>query len=85
MGVSEPRPGVFVFDLGQNMVGSVRLRVVGAAGTVVRLRHAEVLQGDGICVYGELAYREGGCVHVVPSKWWVTGWPPSAGYVMPVV
>lgn len=45
--VTEPRPGVFVFDLGQNMVGSVRLTVSGAAGTTVRLRHAEVLNPDG--------------------------------------
>ncbi|MEV6110787.1 alpha-L-rhamnosidase [Streptomyces sp. NPDC051940] len=45
--VTEPSPGVFVFDLGQNMVGRVRLRVSGEAGTVVRLRHAEVLNPDG--------------------------------------
>ncbi|MFC9648488.1 alpha-L-rhamnosidase [Streptomyces sp. NPDC056937] len=45
--VTEPRPGVFVFDLGQNMVGAVRLTVSGAAGTTVRLRHAEVLNPDG--------------------------------------
>ncbi|MFF1420851.1 alpha-L-rhamnosidase [Streptomyces sp. NPDC058280] len=45
--VAEPTPGVFVFDLGQNMVGSVRLTVSGAAGTTVRLRHAEVLNPDG--------------------------------------
>ncbi|MEW1722426.1 alpha-L-rhamnosidase [Streptomyces sp. NPDC093109] len=45
--VTEPKPGVFVFDLGQNMVGTVRLKVTGAAGTTVRLRHAEVLNPDG--------------------------------------
>ncbi|MFF0724025.1 alpha-L-rhamnosidase [Streptomyces sp. NPDC004134] len=45
--VTEPAPGVFVFDLGQNMVGAVRLRVQGKAGTVVTLRHAEVLNPDG--------------------------------------
>lgn len=45
--VTEPEPGVFVLDLGQNMVGSVRLRVTGDAGTAVRLRHAEVLNPDG--------------------------------------
>ncbi|WP_328862263.1 alpha-L-rhamnosidase [Streptomyces sp. NBC_00306] len=45
--VTEPAPGVHVFDLGQNMVGSVRLRVSGEAGTTVRLRHAEVLNPDG--------------------------------------
>ncbi|WP_328445602.1 glycoside hydrolase family 78 protein [Streptomyces sp. NBC_00386] len=45
--VTEPAPGVYVFDLGQNMVGSVRLRVSGEAGTTVRMRHAEVLNPDG--------------------------------------
>lgn len=45
--ITEPRPGVFVFDLGQNMVGTARLRVTGRAGTTVRLRHAEVLNPDG--------------------------------------
>jgi alpha-L-rhamnosidase len=45
--VNQPRPGVFVFDLGQNMVGWVRLSVKGRAGTTVTLRHAEVLNPDG--------------------------------------
>lgn len=45
--VTEPQPGVFVFDLGQNMVGTPRLTVSGPAGTKVRLRHAEVLNPDG--------------------------------------
>jgi len=39
--------GETVFDMGQNMVGWVRLRVRGAAGTTVTLRHAEVLDRDG--------------------------------------
>ncbi|GGN80074.1 rhamnosidase [Streptomyces albiflavescens] len=45
--VTQPKPGVYVFDLGQNMVGSVRLRVSGDAGATVRIRHAEVLNPDG--------------------------------------
>ena len=45
--VTEPKPGVFVFDLGQNIVGWCRLRVRGPAGTQVRLVHAETLQPDG--------------------------------------
>ncbi|MCC7291593.1 MAG: family 78 glycoside hydrolase catalytic domain [Phycisphaerales bacterium] len=45
--VSEPQPGVFVYDLGQNMVGWCRLRVSGDAATTVTLRHAEVLNPDG--------------------------------------
>ncbi|MFF3395073.1 alpha-L-rhamnosidase [Streptomyces sp. NPDC002669] len=45
--VTEPAPGVFVLDLGQNMVGTVRLTVSGPAGTRVRLRYAEALDPDG--------------------------------------
>ncbi len=45
--VAETRPGVFIFDLGQNMVGWVRLRVRGEAGQRIRLRHGERLNPDG--------------------------------------
>ncbi|HXT12183.1 MAG TPA: glycoside hydrolase family 78 protein [Candidatus Angelobacter sp.] len=45
--VKELRPGVFIFDMGQNMVGWCRLRVSGPAGTRVILRHAETLKPDG--------------------------------------
>ncbi len=39
--------GETVFDMGQNMVGWVRLKVQGEMGTVVTLRHAEVLDQQG--------------------------------------
>ena len=45
--MTNPRPGAYVYDLGQNFSGWVRLRVKGPAGTVVRLRHAELLYEDG--------------------------------------
>ena len=45
--VTEPRPGMFIFDMGQNMVGWCRLHVEGTAGTRVVLRHAETLRDDG--------------------------------------
>jgi alpha-L-rhamnosidase len=45
--VTEPRPGVFIFDMGQNMVGWCRLKVSGPAGTRISLRHAEMLKPDG--------------------------------------
>jgi alpha-L-rhamnosidase len=45
--MTEPKPGVYVFDLGQNMVGWCRLKVRGPAGTAVSLRHAEKLKPDG--------------------------------------
>lgn len=46
--VTEPQPGVFVFDLGQNAAGWCRLRVNGPAGTTVRLHHSELLGKDGM-------------------------------------
>jgi alpha-L-rhamnosidase len=45
--VTEPERGVHVFDMGQNIVGWVRLKVQGEAGTEVTLRHAEALNPDG--------------------------------------
>ncbi len=39
--------GLTVADMGQNMVGWVRLRVAGPRGTTVTLRHAEVLDSAG--------------------------------------
>lgn len=45
--IAQPSVGSYVFDLGQNMVGWARLRVQGVAGTVVKMRFAEVLNPDG--------------------------------------
>ena len=45
--LTSPNPGVYVFDLGQNIGGVCRLKVCGPAGTVVKLRHAESLKADG--------------------------------------
>ncbi|MFH0989444.1 MAG: glycoside hydrolase family 78 protein [bacterium] len=45
--ITEPQPGVFIFDMGQNMVGWCRLIVKGQRGTHVKLRHAETLKPDG--------------------------------------
>jgi alpha-L-rhamnosidase len=45
--MNEPKKGIYVFDLGQNIAGWVRLRVKGKSGTKVTLRHAERLNPDG--------------------------------------
>jgi alpha-L-rhamnosidase len=45
--ISQPTPGSYVFDLGQNMVGWSRLKTSGPAGTIVRLRFGEMLNTDG--------------------------------------
>lgn len=45
--VTESRPGVFIFDFGQNFAGWAQLRVSGPAGTRVRMRSGELLYSDG--------------------------------------
>lgn len=46
--MTSPEPGVLIFDMGQNMVGRVRLTVRGArAGDCITVRHGEMLQEDG--------------------------------------
>ncbi len=47
VGVIETPEGDVVLDMGQNMVGWMRMTVRGPAGTEVTLRHAEVLDKDG--------------------------------------
>jgi len=37
----------YVFDFGQNLSGWTKLNITGKAGTVITLRHAEVLNHDG--------------------------------------
>lgn len=45
--ITQPQPGVWIFDLGQNFTGWNRIAVRGDAGTTVTVRHAEVLNPDG--------------------------------------
>lgn len=46
--LTQPKPGVHVFDMGQNMVGWVRLHLKGQpAGQAITLRFAEMLNSDG--------------------------------------
>ena len=45
--VTEPKPNVWVFDLGQNFTGWARLKATAPAGTKVTLRFVEMLSPDG--------------------------------------
>ena len=45
--ITEPKPGMYILDMGQNMVGWVAMKVKGKTGDRVKLRFAEVLQDDG--------------------------------------
>lgn len=45
--MTEPEPGCYTFDLGQNMVGWVQLNISGSVGDRVTVRQGEMLNPDG--------------------------------------
>ncbi|MCB0283173.1 MAG: glycoside hydrolase family 78 protein [Calditrichaeota bacterium] len=45
--ISPKKDDTFIFDMGQNMVGWVRLKINAPKGTQIQLRHAEVLDKKG--------------------------------------
>jgi alpha-L-rhamnosidase len=45
--ITQPSPGVYVFDMGQNFAGVARLTISGQRGQKITLRFAERLQPDG--------------------------------------
>ncbi len=48
LSVTEPEKGVFVYDFGQNIAGVVRVSASAPAGTVLKLRHAEILNRENM-------------------------------------
>ncbi len=44
--VTEPQPGLFTYDFGQNMVGMPRIKFKGEAGQKVRIRYAEMINTE---------------------------------------
>ncbi|MEM7660310.1 MAG: family 78 glycoside hydrolase catalytic domain, partial [Bacteroidota bacterium] len=46
--ITEPKPGVYVVDFGQNFAGWIKLELAGEAGQQVRLRYGELVFEDGM-------------------------------------
>ena len=45
--ITEPEPGTFIVDMGQNYAGWIRMRVQGSEGTEIKMRYGELLYNDG--------------------------------------
>ncbi len=45
--ITETEEGVYIFNMGQNFSGVVRLKAKGLRGTKIKLRHGEMLHPDG--------------------------------------
>ncbi len=46
--LNNPEPGIYVFDMGQNFAGWVKLNLKAPPGTEIKLRFAESLHKDGM-------------------------------------
>ncbi len=66
--ITNPKPGMYVFDLGQNMAGWCRLKVSGPQGTVVKLRHAETLKPDGTIYSDNLRTAKAEDIYTLKGK-----------------
>ncbi len=44
--ITEPKPGVYVYDLGQNFAGVIRFKSQTPAGTAIVFRYAEIVNPD---------------------------------------
>ena len=57
-GITEPKPGVYVFDMGRNFAGVARLKFRGTRGQNITLRFAERLNPGRHALHGQFARRE---------------------------
>lgn len=74
--ITEPTPGAFVFDLGQNMVGWPVLTIPVQAGKTVTVRVAEMLKQDGT-LYTENYRRAKSTDYVTGAKDGTLTWHPT--------
>ena len=66
--LTEPRPGCYTFDLGQNMVGWTRLQVSGVPGQKITVRHGEMLNPDGTVYTANLRSASGTDVYYLAGR-----------------
>ncbi len=77
--VEESRPDTFIFDMGQNMVGWVSLKVKGEKGARVKLRFAEVLNDEGLLYLDNIRSAEVTDVYTCKGEG-VETWQPKFTY-----
>ncbi len=77
--LSEPKPGVYVLDVGQNLSGWAALTVSGERGTQVTLRFAEVLRNDGTIDQDNLRAAKARDVYILKGEG-VETWEPRFTY-----
>lgn len=78
--ITEPKPGVYIFDLGQNFAGVIRLRLQAPAGTKVQIRYGEMLHPDGRLMTENLRRARATDYYICSGEPFGEAWSPSFTY-----
>ena len=77
--LNELSNGTYLLDMGQNMVGWLRMRVKGQKGDQVKMRFSELLQKDGTLYTDNLRSAESADTYILKSDLEET-WEPAFTY-----
>jgi len=66
--LTNPKPGVYIYDMGQNLVGWCRLKVRGPRGARVSVRHAERLTDEGTLYVDNLRSAKAMDVYILKGE-----------------
>ena len=77
--IKELKPGVYMMDMGQNMVGWLKLKVKGSKGDELKLHFAETLQKDGSLYTANLRSAETTDTYILKGVG-TEVWEPSFTY-----
>jgi alpha-L-rhamnosidase len=75
----EIRPGVFIYDMGQNMVGWVKLKAEAATGQQIKIRFTEMLDADGSLYTKNLRSAKATALYIAKGDG-VETWEPRFSY-----
>ena len=77
--VSEPKPGVYVFDAGRNLAGWAAIKTEGKPGTEIKLRFAETLYDNGLINQDNLRNAKAEDIYILKGEG-VEYWEPAFTY-----
>lgn len=78
--ITEPKPGVYILDLGQNFAGVGRLKIKGTPGQKIAMRYGETLNPDGTLYTGNLRNARVTDTYICRGDGEVEVWQPRFTY-----
>ncbi len=78
--ITEPSPGTYIFNMGQNFSGVARLKVRGSEGTKIQIRYGEMLHPDGRLMTENLRKAKATDVYILRGTGADEIWTPRFTY-----